>query len=62
MIFLGFWDEPANSFGSPHTNFGLLFTFEVLNIILFEIFYISIGRFGVSIAFLCFGVELANFV
>jgi hypothetical protein len=48
--------------GSSHTNFCLLFTFEVLKILLFEFFFISIGWFGVSIIFLCFWVELANFV
>jgi hypothetical protein len=32
--------------GSPHMNVWLLFTFEVLNILLFEIFFISISWFG----------------
>jgi hypothetical protein len=35
-IFLRFWVEPANSVGdSPHTNFWLLYTSKVLNILFF---------------------------
>jgi hypothetical protein len=33
IIFLGFWVQPANSLGSSHTTYWLLFNFKVLNIL-----------------------------
>jgi hypothetical protein len=41
---------------SPQTNFWHLFTFEVPNILLCKIFFVSIGWFGVSNIFLRFWV------
>jgi hypothetical protein len=43
IIFKDFGLSLQTPSGSPNTNFWLLFTFEVLNILLFEIIFISIG-------------------
>jgi hypothetical protein len=48
--------------GSPHTNFWLLYSFKVQNIVFFWKIFVLIGIFGVPIIFLGFWVEPANFV